>query len=470
MVLLMTCALFAACGGNSGGGGNTDPTPNTPSVNDQPEVRRYANTRTIRVAIWWDTNQIYDSNRTTFTDSESDVAVGQMRLDNMRAIEDRYNIKLEFVDMTYVGARESISTSVMAGAPDVDIYTMDFNFGIPYILNGFCMPTDEYAKPGSDIFTDQIVFTPVNVCSLPKDYIFVASPPVDYNQIYMLGFNWDLLQEYNQPNPQDLWDEGKWTWTEWLEIMRAVTDGTKGTYGWAGTHVKLLENMLISNNTGIALTDTQGLTSPATLDVLDFIYKMYNENNVAKPWDPDGDFWAANNDWSTGKAGFFLWIPWLAQNYGITKGYGTASNAACDYVIRTVPWPIGPNGNKDTNRQFNLGGNVYMIPIGTKDADIVYDTLYDYHNWYDFDLDLRNDATFWVEDLYGDDIRGFELVQFMGTKPQFDMFDYLNAKNADGDGFGVGGLLGGYETPAQLAETWKNIMQDYIDVAYGKKK
>jgi hypothetical protein len=248
--------------------------------------------------------------------------------------------------------------------------------------------------------------------------------------------------------------------------MRAVTDSTRGIIGYSGAHVHDLGPLLMSNGAGIALTETQGLTSNPTLEVLNFIYDIHNTEGVAR-WSEDVDYWD-NSDWSDGTLAFFIWVPWTAQRNGVTKGFGFADYEECPYVIRTVPWPTGPSGNRDTNASFNLSGNVFMIPAGTVDADIVFEVFYGYHNWYNYDLDLR-DYSVWTENLFGDDYRGFQYAMEMITRPQFDMYAALDMQNADGGGFYTGALLDGSETPAQFAESWRNIVQDYIDVAYGKK-
>ncbi|MCL1806626.1 MAG: ABC transporter substrate-binding protein [Oscillospiraceae bacterium] len=460
VVFVMLFTFLAACGGDGDDTGTVDPS-------GDPGVR-YETKRPLEVGIWWNPDDIYDSNRTTIPASEKNQMMGEIRLANMRAIENRYNITLKFVDITYNGAKESISTSIMAGSPDMDIYCMDLNFGIPYIMGDYCLPIDSYARPGSDIFTTQNVMSSLNVCGLDKDYIMRAAPFTDYNAIFMLGYNWDILQEFNQPNPQALWDEGKWTWDAWLDIMKATTDSNRGTFGWGGAHVSLLDNLLISNNANIALTDTQGLTSANTLEVLDFIYKMYNEHNVAKPWDGDIEYWD-NNDWSGGTNAFFVWIAWLAQRNGVSKGFGTETDPACDYTIRVVPWPLGPTVNsKDEVKGTNVKGNVYMIPKGVQDPFTVYDIWFDYNNWHGGDLELRNEQAFWMQDLFADDVKGFQFCQELGEKPQFDMWEPLNAKNADSDTFGIGGIIGGTAMPSELSEQWKNVMQDAIDKAYGK--
>ena len=459
LVFVMLFSLLAACGGGDDTG--------TVAPSDESGANRYPSTRPLEVGIWWNPDDIYDSNRNTIPASEKDIMMGEIRMQNMRAIEERYNITLKFVDLTFNGAKESISTSIMAGEPDMDIYCMDVNFGIPFILGDYCLPVEKFARPGSDIFTDRNVMSSINVCGLEKDYIMRASPVMDYNAIYMLGYNWDLLQEFNQPDPQVLWEEGRWTWDAWLDIMKGTTDSNRGTFGWGGTHVPLLDNLLISNNTGIALTDVEGLTASNTLEVLDFVYKMCNEHNVAKPWDSNIEFWE-NNDWSTGKTAFFAWTAWLAQRFGVSKGYGNEEMDECDYTIRMVPWPLGPNvSSKDEIKGANLKGNVYMIPKGVQDPFTVYDIWFDYNNWHGGDLELRNDAAFWVLDYFADDEKGFQFCQELGEKPQFDIWEPLSIKTSENE-FGIVGLLNGSTTVSQLTEQWKQVVQDAIDNAYNK--
>jgi hypothetical protein len=197
---------------------------------------------------------------------------------------------------------------------------------------------------------------------------------------------------------------------------------------------------------------------------------MYNTYNVARPWEGDPTPYWDNNDWSTGQGAFFTWVAWLAQRNGLSKGFSFGGYEPCPYEIRVVPWPLGPSsGGKDNVAGGNIKGNVYMLPKGTIHPDIVFDVFFEYNNWYEYDIELRDEASMWVEDYYTDDFSGLEYTIYLAGRPQLDLWDYLNARNAEGNGFGVGGLLDGSTTPAQLAQEWRLIMQDYIDIAYGKK-
>jgi hypothetical protein len=90
-------------------------------------------------------------------------------------------------------------------------------------------------------------------------------------------------------------------------------------------------------------------------------------------------------------------------------------------------------------------------------------------NWFNYDIALR-DEEMGEEDYFGDDTRGFQFALEMLSRPQFDMYTALNVQNADGDGFSIYSLIAGEEIEmvSQFTEGWRNILQDYIDVAFGK--
>ncbi|MDR1669842.1 MAG: extracellular solute-binding protein [Oscillospiraceae bacterium] len=472
LAALMLLTLLAACGGNSATtddnssnepGGNTD--PGDSSGGDSSSSLRYNNTRDIYIGQWWDSE--YDSNTLEMPEDEADPMVGQMRLDNMRAIEERYNVTFNYVNMTFDGARESLNTSLKAGTPDVDIYTLDTQFMIMPITSGYAIPISDYATdPAYDILNNdeaKNVFTPINIGGMDKDYIFSVTPTINPNAMYMLGFNYDILQAKGQPNPQDLYDAGEWTWQAWMDIMKACTDTTTGTptYGWSGGHVRFLENLLISNNAHIALGETEEITSAPTREVFDFIDDMYNISQVAKAWSDEGGIFWENGDWSNNDLAFFIFIPWLAQNYGVSQ------SEDCPYDIRSVPWPTGPTAEAQggVSATVNLNGNVMMIPVGTPDPEIVFRVYYDFTNWFAGDTSLRDDWT-WMEDLFGPDTRGWEYAKKMCEKAQYDMWNDLAMTDENGNGFYIGGIMNGSETPTQFTEKWKNIVQDYINNAF----
>ena len=55
----------------------------------------------------------------------------EMMFAKVKQIEDKWNVKFEYINLTYAGAKESINTSVLAGTPDVDVYMMDLPLAEP---------------------------------------------------------------------------------------------------------------------------------------------------------------------------------------------------------------------------------------------------------------------------------------------------------------------------------------------------
>lgn len=90
--------------------------------------------RTIKIGTWYD--HYYDSTNTDIYDdpSVSDEELAQKHFDSVKKVEEKYNVRLEFVNLTYDGIQESINTSILAGTPDCDIYETDLTFGIPAAL------------------------------------------------------------------------------------------------------------------------------------------------------------------------------------------------------------------------------------------------------------------------------------------------------------------------------------------------
>ena len=70
-------------------------------------------TRTIRVGTWYD--HYYDSTHTDIYEnpSVSDLDQAQAQFDVVKEVEEKYNVKIEFVNLTWDGIQESINTSIL---------------------------------------------------------------------------------------------------------------------------------------------------------------------------------------------------------------------------------------------------------------------------------------------------------------------------------------------------------------------
>lgn len=405
--------------------------------------------RIITLGTWYD--RYYVSKHTDITDDPqlAFVDTAQMRLDRMREIEEKYNIILQYVNLTYQGVRESINTSVREGEPDVDIYEVDIKFGLPAVMNGYAVSLEEMELKDTDVFTTQTVLKYLSLSEQNETYLFTPTNSGAVNA-YVLAFNMDMINDAGLENPQDLYDRGEWTWDKWNEYLKALTmdvngDGLTDIYGFSGYWTHLLNNLLMSNGTGIASGENETLSSPETLEVLDFIYSMYNDNKTARPWDNSN--WDINNElYSAGLSGFWVGADWLFSEQG---------GAELPFEIGVVPWPCGPNGNVETNRHSMPQTNWYFIPKGVENPRLVYDVIYDWINWYDGDLSVGVDWE-WSKSMYMTE-RNFQYALFMDSRPGIDLWDNLDVT------LDLVSMLQGELNPVSIVERNKHLYQTALD-------
>jgi hypothetical protein len=441
--------------------GGSDSSDNNAANGDDNSGTASSTLRKIYIGTWWEAYYTSDHSDIYDNDAVTDVEQAQMQLDNMRAIEQKYNIELHNKNLTWDGTIQSINVSILSGKPDADVYQCDLQFGVPAVLKGYAQSIQSYADADSDIFNDQTVMQYLHIEGTDEDYLFQEK--TNSTDSYCLAFNMDLIKKYNLENPQDLYDRGEWTWDKWMEYMKIMTedtdnDGKIDQYGYCGYWTNLLTYLLMSNNTDIAATAEEHLDSPATLEVIQFIDDMYNKENVAYPW--DGLSWEANESpYTTGKIGFWTSACWIMQNYG------DSDPDKISFEVGVVPWPRGYSVEEGEEYPgYATAGNWYFIPKYIDDAELVYNVMFDWKNWFDYNTDLRDSNTWYADQCYSpnaeDPDRNYTYMLDMASRPYFDIWGSLDTVSmyniicADADE---------HYTAAQYVEANKQLVQDAID-------
>jgi ABC-type glycerol-3-phosphate transport system substrate-binding protein len=428
----------------------TDNTASSDSSSDSSSSSTLYNEgerRTIRIGTWYD--HYYDSTNSDIHDdpSVSDEELAQQHFDIVAEVEEKYNVSIEFVNLTYTGVQESINTSILAGNPDCDIYEVDLSFGIPAALNHFAINLEDILPADNDLFNDQMVFSQVDIGVDDGVYLFQSnSAEMLLANTYMLAYNKQMLDEAGLEDPNELYAKGEWTWDKWREYLIALTqdtdgDGVTDVYGYGSRFDFLLYNLLMSNGTGIAMSPTETLSSPEVAEVLDFIYNIYNVDHVANPWNSD-DFDYNQNCYMDGRVAFWIDAAWISS---------ANNDAGLSFDVTWCPWPIGPSGDESTNKFKNVSsGNAWMIPAGVDNPELVYNVFYDWQNWYHGDTDLRDGDLTWWEDCAITE-ENYEVMEYMGARGAFDLW---NALGLDWD---FTQLMNGEMTAAQITFNLKRI-------------
>lgn len=468
-VLMAAVMLFALAACNEQPD-PTDPGTNTPKPTENKPATD-GETRTITIGVWWDI--YYDSTHETLEDDPSYTGsvADQMRFDVVEAVEKAYNVKFEYVNLTYTGITESINTSILAGTPECDIYLCDLGMGIPAAMNGLALDLSTVLPADADILSDQTV---LNYLDLGDGKVCLMKQVLGQNTVEAtmpLAFNKQMLDNANLEDPRELYKRGEWTWDKFVEYCQILTQDTDGDgvvdqYGFTGFKEDVFSLLLMSNGASIAAGNTEGLSSAATVEALDFYSKLYNEYNVCEPytWDDNGDVmrWTYRN----GNIAFWPSAAWIAANNADYDWDGSVgSTLAFDTVY--VQWPVGPSGNKDTNKAKLTSGSFWFIPNNVKDPELVYNVFEALSNWYLDDVSVRDDKeTMWWwyastakdEQLQEDN---FNTMFEIGTREQFDVYQSL------GVSWDLEALIKGEITGSQFAETYRQLFQDAIDSYFG---
>lgn len=418
--------------------------------------------RTIRIGLWWD--EYWDSNYKTLEDVTNaggkypNSETMQMKLDKIREIEERWNCRVEWVNLGWDGIMTSINTSITNGTPDCDIYMTDPQFGIPAVLNGYAQKISGYAPADSDIRSSQIVLRPFAVLG-NDDYLMCTSDNylIPSGGSYMV-YNASMLDSLNLEAPEKLAERGEWDWEKFAEYALACTrdvdgDGNTDTYGYGACWTDTVSAFLASNNAAIANSGTQGLSDPKTVEVFNYLDRLYNLDGSARPNQDDWD-----NNWQAlfqGQVAFSV-----ARPYRLID-----ETPKVDFDVRICPLPVGTSG--DGSQSPIILVNSYFIPIGVSDPESVYLVFEEMQNWFDSDTYYRDDPE-WFESAFVD-LDQVELAYQEGRKSNDDMWSNIDKDNAVGAVF-YGVCVNKDMTVSQAIESNKQILQDELDAATAMMK
>jgi ABC-type glycerol-3-phosphate transport system substrate-binding protein len=379
----------------------------------------------------------------------------------VRAVEAKYNVFIEYVNMTWEGIRENIPVSMMSGIPGAEIYLVEAPTSVPAVLRGWAVGLESLDIDPSR-FPDEhnVVMDSVMIPGQDETYLF--KPSVIHPGIYMIGYNREMLEARGLEDPQKLWDEDRWTWDVFREYVRLLTDPSRDIYGWSGYWTNFLQGLLFSNNAAFAPGPVQTLDHPNTMEVLTFMSNLYNVDRSARPWDTS-NWYINNNIYAEGKSAFWISTTWLNNEQG---GGSATGNPPLPFDFGMVPFPVGPNGDKYTNPAVSVEGGYFFIPRFIRDSTQVYDIIYDFTNWFDYDLNYRNDLS-WISDSLGSE-ENLRLYLELAERPVgFDLIFNLGLPSAATDMILETTEGPAVYTPAQYVESFRQVFQDALNNYFG---
>ncbi|MDQ0112212.1 ABC transporter substrate-binding protein [Paenibacillus harenae] len=383
MLMTATAALMILSG-CSGNGGNTPateaPATDAPAATVAPTEVPEAPApdlggREIRISHWWDATPVGDS--------EAD----ELARERIKKVEEKYNVKIKYLNTEYWSTSEKLSSSVLAGDPFAEIVRLPDGFIWGLTNGGFLTPLNDYLN-NSRIAPDVI-----EAMKFGGEQVYGLEGWYNANDSGMY-YNKRIFKEAGLQDPQQLMDADNWNWNTMLDAAKKLTvdnngDGKVDQYGLAGAHYIFSEQLIASNGGLIYEEATKKVTfdSPAAMEALNFEYELYNTHKVVK--ENEG------NDWED-PAKYFAEGNIAMYPGGLWEIEGRLTDKMKDewgYVY----FPKAPNA---TSYSDPLGQTAaYVIPKGVKDAEAIvkiWEELQDFDNW-------EANRKLWLENVLPDD-------------------------------------------------------------------
>jgi len=384
-------------------------------------------------------------------DTASDYEMARMQYDNMREVERRFNIEIEWVNtMSYDEHLETFLLHQMAGDPIGEVVLLSGRQTLIAMQGGHLVDIATLQFPGSDLHGAR---NTINASVEVENSIWQVNANTGGDPWRTLGLivNNDLINRLGLPNPVELYESGNWTWDVLLDIMR--TAKAQGYYGMGGT-VNDLGNVLFASNDATMMTSDYiyAFDQPNQLEAVEFFFTMMDERlwNYVLPTDQD--------NWGRSYSSFFEGDTVFSTQH--MWGWGMIGGTELSFSA--LPFPAGPSNVSGNSWQIGFDQGL-VIPNGVYDPLEVLQIVEALLGWAGDELWLmriggltsaRNefqteeDAQRWMH--ISGNMRGNDLAR--------DLEEFTWVWNTFADDF-----LNGYRTVAEAIEVHRGPNQEIID-------
>jgi len=418
--------------------------------------------RVITSASWWD---VWRGRGTDSEPPDPAVVVNylaeRMQWDNMRRIEQEFNVSFDYVILSQGELVPTLLASVMAGDSIGDVVYLLGGQAFASANGDLLHPVSVFAPSTSDMLTTQVFMRPRNLLN-GEFWNFSDTSPMVHGM--GMGVNLDIINAIGAPNPVDLFNAGEWTWDAMREIMVMATmdttgDGVIDQFGISGQPNNIMINLIAANNGHLVcpVTLTYGLGDPNTLEALEFVHEIFNTLNVwyydSTSGNPMGDWGRNTFSYRDGRSALFTAATWMLQD----------DNLPFEYAM--VPYPVGPSSPYDYVRMYGFSSG-YGMPVTTTNPQDVFRIMEEVMFWPGDEPELLTLAILeyarpaWLteEDVFR--------AMYVGENVKTDLGMVI---------YGYYWVLGsfayyfwhGHLTVAQAVEAHRPVRQEMIDAVFG---
>lgn len=267
-------------------------------------------------------------------------------------IESEYNIDIVYVnypaEAPWGPSRVKwIANGVMAGNDVGDIFSIDSSW-IPTLVKNSAIAELYNSRNGKGIFTDYNYEQAenYNLMSTVNNKVYGYSNGNIYAD-YWLHYNQNLIDQYNLPDPAELWNKGEWTWSAFKDLLETAQaafdqDADKGKkYAFGGDYFDIAKGFVAARGGQFVKKSIVLLENATVVQVFEDLQDIQDLY-----WEPNGSTMSSNEF----RDGLVLFASATMSWYNNSNRWPST----LDFSISAVPYP---RNDDDPNL------DKYQIPI-----------------------------------------------------------------------------------------------------------
>ena len=179
--------------------------------------------------------------------------------------------------------------------------------------------------------------------------------------------NLDLIEEYSQVNPAELWQDGQWDWDAFTTMAAEVKANAPQDFKIFGINPLQAGMYFIGSNGGKTIdpyTNEFMFDDPKTVRALEFIQTLTEQEYI---WfSEDGTDTATRAEFTSGNMLFYFGSDWISGDSSILK-----PGSAVQFTLGMTPFPVGPDVTSIAT-EYRLPitvGNLWVVRGDATDAE-----------------------------------------------------------------------------------------------------
>ena len=274
------------------------------------------------------------------------------KLCHTRSMEE-HNTTIEWVSyFNDINHYNEIINAHLSGEHPADLYNINHNHLGRLVRAGAVRPITEYVEK---YFPEH--YWEMNRQSGSWDGELYGVWNERHNVARGIYVNLDLINEYSQANPAELWQNGEWDWAAFERMAQEVSANAPADFKIFGINSLHAGSYAIGSNGGQIInpyTDEFMLTKPETIRALEFMRDMTEAGYFF--YDEMGDA-QTRAEFVQGNMLMYFGADWISGDPGILK-----PGSAIQFQLGMVPFPAGPD-IEDIQRDYRLptAGSLYVV-------------------------------------------------------------------------------------------------------------